>query len=135
MSEASKRALRRRLRLRAKGICDCCGQRKASRGLNRCAGCRDRFNQKSAASRAKFKAQVIAHYGGACNCCGETEPVFLSVHVHGNGKAHRKAEPNARFMWRWLVVHNFPDGYRVLCFNCNFATSGGRICPHQLRGV
>jgi hypothetical protein len=33
-----------------------------------------------------------------------------------------------------LKRQNWPqDGYRVLCMNCNWATSRGRTCPHELK--
>ncbi len=59
--------------------------------------------------------------------------MFLTVdHIDGGGKAHRR-DAALNNMWRWLVTHNFPSGFRVLCFNCNYATAGGRICPHKQR--
>jgi len=33
--------------------------------------------------------------------------------------------------YRWLVENDFPEGFQILCHNCNFAKShnpGG--CPH-----
>ena len=31
----------------------------------------------------------------------------------------------------WLKKNNFPDGFRVLCMNCNWAKSAFGICPHK----
>jgi hypothetical protein len=31
----------------------------------------------------------------------------------------------------WLVQHNFPTGFQILCMNCNFAKGKLGTCPHQ----
>src|SRR5882672_7469248 len=34
----------------------------------------------------RYKKQVIDHYGGKCECCNESELVFLALdHIHGGG--------------------------------------------------
>ena len=33
-------------------------------------------------------------------------------------------------LYSWLQANNFPDGYRLLCHNCNAAVRWGRLCPH-----
>lgn len=86
--------------------------------------------------RQKLKAIVYDHYGHRCACCGETEPLFLSIdHVNNDGYALRKynghPQQNARFL-KWLIDNNFPDDFQILCMNCNFGKSkNGGICPHQ----
>lgn len=54
-------------------------------------------------------------------------------HVNGGGNAHRRSiggttACTVRF-YRWLEVNNYPEGFQVLCHNCNFAKSHGG-CPH-----
>jgi hypothetical protein len=34
--------------------------------------------------------------------------------------------------YRWLKDRGYPGGFRVLCHNCNFATTRG-VCPHQVK--
>jgi hypothetical protein len=34
-------------------------------------------------------------------------------------------------MYRWLAKKNFPEGFQVLCANCNVAKSQNGVCPHQ----
>jgi len=88
--------------------------------------------------RLKLKTKVFNHYGNECACCGETEPCFLSIdHVNNDGYAMRKygghvpQHHGARF-YLWIVNHNFPDDFQILCMNCNFGKArNGGICPHQ----
>lgn len=41
---------------------------------------------------AEARSKVIAAYGGACECCGETEDAFLTVeHKEGVPASHRHA--------------------------------------------
>lgn len=83
----------------------------------------------------KLKSEVVAAYGGRCDCCGESELAFLQVdHANGDGAAHRReigCVTGAPF-WTWLRRHGFPRGLgiRVLCANCNMATRYGQACPH-----
>lgn len=86
----------------------------------------------------KLRRQVYAHYGERCACCGVSDWRFLTIdHINNDGAAHRRklGKPNSGGVnfYRWLRTHNFPDGFQVLCFNCNCAKSRfGGICPHQL---
>jgi hypothetical protein len=93
----------------------------------------------AARKRAKYaerRQAAIDHYGGRCACCGESEPTFLAIdHTNGGGNAHRREiGRGADATLRWIEKHDFPDGFRVLCHNCNMATSGGKTCPHQIAG-
>jgi hypothetical protein len=77
-----------------------------------------------------IKLMVISHYGSECECCGEPNIDLLTIdHVNGGGKKHRRG---INSMYHWLIKNGFPDGYRVLCFNCNSGRSvNGGICPHK----
>ena len=88
--------------------------------------------------RNSFKDKVFTHYGELCACCGETNRVFLTLdHVNGDGAEHRRELGGGRTTstdktWRWLVQSNFPDGFQILCYNCNCGKrDNGGICPHQ----
>ena len=81
--------------------------------------------------RDALKLQTIKQYGGACACCGERTLRFLTIdHINNDGAAHKRAINRAP-MYRWLRRHNFPDGFQVLCFNCNCAKGLYGTCPHQ----
>jgi hypothetical protein len=78
---------------------------------------------------------VLEHYSGdvpKCACCGETRVEFLALdHISAGGAQHRKTVGNGSNMWRWLLKQGFPEGYRVLCHNCNQALGAWGYCPHQ----
>jgi len=96
-----------------------------------------RRNKKRKEIRWQRKVVVLNHYSNnslSCQCCGVNEIEFLTIdHVDGGGCEHRK---NINIQcgndfYKWLIDNSFPDGYRVLCFNCNCVTKFGNICPHQ----
>lgn len=83
-----------------------------------------------------LKHECLEFYGGECNCCGERAIQFLTIdHLEGKGNIHRKLlfkhNVGGVHMYRWLKKNNYPDGYAVLCMNCNWATRNGESCPHQ----
>jgi hypothetical protein len=85
----------------------------------------------------KFWLSVITHYGGnppKCACCGETILKFLTIdHMYKNGRKERKELKRWGLpFYQWLVQNNFPEGYQVLCFNCNCGRAINKgICPHK----
>jgi len=80
----------------------------------------------------ELKRKVFDHYGRKCECCGETHKEFLSIdHINGGGTKHRKEILKGGNLYSWLVANNFPEGFRVLCHNCNFAIGHYGYCPHQ----
>ncbi len=85
---------------------------------------------------AQLKIECFQHYGNICKCCGESNIYFLTLdHILGNGNIHRKKifkhNVGGVHMYRWLKKNNFPEGYTILCMNCNWATRYGGICPHK----
>jgi len=84
----------------------------------------------------KLKNKVIQYYSNntmKCSCCGEFHIEFLSIdHINGGGNKHRKKlKLSGRQFYRWLIKNNFPEGYRVLCHNCNLSFGFFGYCPHQ----
>jgi len=76
----------------------------------------------------------INHYSGGknnCACCGEKTIEFLSIdHIDGGGTLHRKKTTSKTT--DFLCRNNFPPGYQVLCFNCNWGKyRGNGLCPHK----
>jgi hypothetical protein len=86
-------------------------------------------------ARDKTRDLVFSAYGGyICVCCGETEPLFLTIdHIHNDGAAHRKSiNGGGTRLYDWLRARNYPDGFQVLCLNCNMGKyRNGGTCPHK----
>lgn len=96
---------------------------------------RERHLKAQRDSGKKLKDAAYAAYGGyVCACCGETEEAFLSIdHVNNDGAAHRKTM-DRRKIYKWLARNGFPDGFQVLCMNCNHGKArNGGVCPHETR--
>jgi len=82
----------------------------------------------------KYKIKCIEAYGGKCKCCSEERMVFLCVdHINNDGNIHRKKlkTRGGSQMYLWLIGNDFPEGFQVLCMNCNHAKRFG-ICPHTI---
>jgi hypothetical protein len=101
------------------------------------AAIRKAESEKTKRDQAICRTQVFEAYGGyKCNCCGESEPMFLSIdHIDNNGAEERKSGQYAGSgygFYRWLRKSGFPPGYQVLCMNCNTGKhKNGGVCPHQ----
>ena len=120
-----------------KGLCYRCGVNKHSPNRTRCTDCLVMDAERQAKQRSKDKQLVFEAYGGyACNCCGETMKECLSIdHVDNDGYSHRKeiGKQGSAF-YSWLVNNNFPQGFQVLCMNCQFGKKhNGGICPHKTK--
>ena len=86
--------------------------------------------------RKEEKLRCYSAYGGAvCACCGETTLEFLSLdHTNNDGAKQRrllKYHGSGHAFYVWLRKHGYPEGYQVLCMNCNFGKRmNGGVCPH-----
>lgn len=82
-----------------------------------------------------LRDEVLSHYGGnppRCACCREEHIEFLCIdHISGGGAKHRKSI--SEHFYFWLKKNEYPEGYRVLCQNCNSAYGHYGYCPHQLQ--
>lgn len=92
-----------------------------------------RANKQRVAERWRaMRIMVFEAYGGAkCRCCGESIYEFLTIdHMDNDGAKHRAAIGS--HLYRWLIEHDYPEGFQVLCFNCNAGKHrNGGICPHK----
>lgn len=126
--EAARRVASERKR---KGMCMHCGGKPAIPKQTRCEDCNVFHREKSRGHLLAHKNAVFSHYGTRCACCGETEPLFLTVdHMNDDGYIHRKTIRSSS-IYRWLVKNKFPDGFQLLCWNCNCAKGIHGGCPHQ----
>lgn len=97
----------------------------------------EEFCKRSREYHRKLRLEVIIHYGGnppKCACCGETELDFLTIdHINNDGAKHRKQHGH-NFLPNWLKKNDFPEGFRVLCYNCNCGRRiNNGVCPHKKR--
>lgn len=82
--------------------------------------------------------EVFFHYSQngkiSCACCGEDNLEFLTIdHINGNGNIHRKKIKSEKMsnIYVWLKRHKYPEGFQILCMNCNFVKGNNPInfCP------
>ena len=64
------------------------------------------YNHKYFTEKVKREKElVLEHYGRRCACCGECNPIFLTIdHINGGGRKHRKEIGNK--INRWLAINN-----------------------------
>ena len=127
--------------------------------MNRCESCREYMKahvrserkawtkerreesyQKQSLARRALREEVLAAYGGFCQCCGEDTYEFLAIdHVDGDGGTHRRklkadyqrGEVKAAEFYPWLKANGYPHGYQILCHNCNNSKGLYGTCPHR----
>lgn len=79
----------------------------------------------------RLRKDAIFHYTKGemrCACCYERHIQFLTIdHIAGGGSRHRKSINN---LYVWLRNNGYPEGFRILCMNCNFARGVHGGCPH-----
>jgi len=132
--------------------CSLCQKRPAAEGFKRCDDCRSSWAATARRRRARDpekdrqyqrtrnrerRLRALHHYGGVCACCGEDRYEFLVLdHADGGGTQHRAEVGRGSQMVDWIIAHDFPAIFRVLCHNCNGALGHYGYCPHEgLRAV
>jgi len=97
--------------------------------------CKDCTHAENKESRQLIRLDIMIHYSGnppKCECCGETNLEFLTMdHINGDGAKHRKEDSGANHICTWIKRNKYPEGFRVLCMNCNFAHGKFGYCPHK----
>ena len=104
----------------------------------------EKYNAYRREAYRKIKLEMIAAYGGKCQCpggCDITEPKFLSLDHEGCGTGQKKRtldlDKNGKKMGGYnLYLHlkelGWPqEGRRLLCQNCNCAWGFYGTCPHM----
>jgi hypothetical protein len=107
---------------------------------------KEQLRQNSKRWRATNKLKVLYHYSDGnlkCNCCGEAHFEFLTIdHIDNSGKDHRRKlaksydyrKISAGEVYRDIIKKNYPDGFQVLCYNCNCSKGIHGECPHTVGG-
>ena len=82
--------------------------------------------------RQRMKLKLFSHYSnGKCACvkCGFGDIRALSIdHINGGGTKHR--EKLGYNIYHWLIKNNYPEGFQVLCYNCQAIK---RLENHEVR--
>jgi len=118
-------------------MCISCGNNKRDKpGRKTCQTCCDKQNKwykdsdykekirvNDKQKRVKRRKVVIETYGGRCVCCGESEPLFLSIdHINEDGAKHRAEimgcpkkgrRIGSTVFYKWLEKNGFPEGFQV----------------------
>jgi len=125
------------------GLCRNCPKPLANGSKIYCNSHREKDRQRGRNKEKRLgfslKQECFEYYGKKCSCCGEKITDFLTIdYKNGQGNIHRKRlfkyNVGGVHMYRWLKNNNYPNGYTILCMNCNWAKRYGGICPHKLIG-
>jgi len=79
-----------------------------------------------------------------CNCCGEKSYLeFLALdHIAGKKQMDSelelvKLEYSSKLkglrLHKWIIKNDYPDGFQILCHNCNNAKGFYGKCPHEMK--
>jgi hypothetical protein len=81
------------------------------------------------------KLRVITYYSKGdikCNCCDESLYSFLTIdHINGRKEFGHSRTISGGRLYEWIVKNDFPDGFQILCYNCNCGKRDYGECPHQ----
>jgi hypothetical protein len=99
----------------------------AAGGARPFSECKSCCGERGVRRRREQKAEVLAHYGETCACCGTADDLSFD-HIEGGGATHRLTDIGSWNMTRWLISNGFPDGYQTLCRPCNASKSCGDSC-------
>jgi hypothetical protein len=92
--------------------------------------------KKNRVLHVKRRIKVLMHYSGGkmeCACCGNKNLEFLCIdHINGGGSLQRNsAKYRYGSLYDYLLRLGLPEGFRVLCHNCNLSLGFYGYCPHQ----
>jgi len=141
-STSTRRSGSQRLRARLEAARSAEGPSlRTARGRFRCAlrgatGSADGFSRTNARTHGigQRKLRALHAYGGACECCGETDPDVLTIdHSTGGGARERREIGEGTTFYWWLEKNGFPkENHRLLCRSCNAGRGhNGGVCPHE----
>lgn len=95
---------------------------------------RKRANDLARKRNQELRETVVKAYGGKCVCCGEKNPLFLTLdHVNNDGGQMRKKvhTSSSTGLYMWAIKNNYPPALQCLCMNCNWGKARNNgVCPH-----
>jgi len=80
--------------------------------------------------RVSLRELVFSKLGHECDCCGESQKLFLQIdHIKGGGRQHLLEKGHTN-QYLWDILENLDD-FQILCANCNIGKYlNGGTCPH-----
>ena len=130
---------RRQLRGGSGWNSSCRDCRNKSRNTSRIGACRAGVNLQRREARLQLKRTLIYHYSQGqmtCGCCGFGEFDTLTLdHVSGGGRESYRAVfgGSNRMLYEWVRKNGMPEGFQILCANCNASKRDRGACQH-IRG-
>ena len=122
----------------AAGLCTEGGCSNRTRpGRRTCHDCVAKQTVRAKRYRHRIKDIINQHYGNICNCCGESNPLFLTLdHVNNDGNKQRAMFTSEMNLYIDVAVKikrgDAPTDLRILCYNCNCGRQRNNgICPHE----
>jgi hypothetical protein len=116
------------------GLCWNCGVVAPVAGERACAECKklSQAKQKRLRDPKVINAKLLALYGSRCVCCGESNPLFLTLdHKHNDG--HKEKDKGTV---RRTAARIKRDDLQMMCFNCNCGKNrNSGVCPHNTTGA
>lgn len=88
-----------------------------------CRKCLDANSQRQRKRNREARLAALQAYGNECVYCGENCEVFLTIdHKNNDGAEHRRSVGRGSTqVYVWLRKNNYPEGFQILCYNCNCA--------------
>lgn len=81
---------------------------------------RDKILAKNHERTIKRKIRVLAHYSNGSMACAQCDRSRLySLAIDHVNDMNRKGPDGGTKLYLWLEKNGFPDGFQVLCHNCN----------------
>lgn len=85
---------------------------------------REKLRADTTARRMQDKQIILERYGKECAICGFDDIRALQLdHIEDNGSQERKELGGQKFsgvkFYRYLIKQDLPNGYQILCANCN----------------
>jgi len=89
-------------------------------------------SRKNLEYKLRRQTKIFEIYGKRCVCCGEDNPLFLTLdHINNNGAKHRKETKSGNY--DDMIKNPNKSKYQILCHNCNSGKHRGHgICPHNI---
>ena len=72
-----------------------------------------------------------------CNKCGEINNSKYGYCTECRRKVSREwyknnSDKKKQYALDYLKKNNYPDGFQVLCWNCNLGRAHYGVCPHKM---